>query len=653
MATIAELQTKLTVDNAQFKRGIEESQNRVRSFGESSAASMVKIGAAVVALGYVLKTAFSTLNETTKKFSDLADTSTRIGVGVESLQKLHYVATQSGISVELMDRALGKMEKTLGQAEAGSTQAALAFTSIGLSISALSKMNPAEQYTVISDAIKGLGSVAQQQAASWGIFGRAGGEQLSALKDDVRGLLAEADRLGVALSGPQVRAIKQYGDQVDKVSTLWEVFKAQLVSVVAGPLAQMIQDFGANIEAMGGMGVAAQNFGNIIMPILKDLSHLAEAATLPFKGLEYSIKAAALAAAKLAEIRAKSKLSDVKDLGEVDPEGLKKANNEYINATAYLKAMKEEIKQVTIARIEDNKAQLKPLADLSGGGTGLNTAMDALGIQTQITDQLNLQETAAERAIRAEQKKYDNQKDITSEMRKQVDAAHSLYEEVRSAQTFEKELRKDLDNIEASIRQDQQETAAGIPHAGDRDPTLDQYAPNKDRQGRLLADSSDSQRTLALKADYNNKINDRLEQIKHGELLKSIDLVQFKQAEDDKKALDQLEQRLIEIREALKGGGNGANPPGISNTSEGDKANAYANASDSDIQYGDGPKVPYTRGGKRIGDQTPMQNNKPIQVDVNISASEDFVAKVVQSQENANMIENVSKAQMAQEMRGL
>ncbi len=613
MATIAELQTKLTVDNAQFKRGIEESRKTTQSFANSSVMSAAKIAAGFAAIAVVLRGLAKALSETTDKFSRLSDNATRIGVGVEALQKLHYVATQSGISVETMDKALGKMQKTLGQATSGSSSAILAFTQLGLSVDELSKMDADKQYLAISDAIKNVGSVAQQQAGSWAIFGRAGGEQLSALKDDVRGLLNEADRLGVALSGDQVRAIKQYGDQVEKLDTLWEVFKAQLVSVVAGPLAQMIQDFGANIEAMGGMGAAAEKFGSIIIPILKDIATLTKIAVLPFEGLESSIQAAGLASAKLAEIRAKSKLSDATDLKEIDPEGFKKATQEYFNATSYLKAMKKEIQGIKDASKDANKERLKPLEDLSGGGTGLNTVMDELGAQKAITDQLKLQESAVERAIKIEQRKFDNQKDITSEMKRQVDLSHDLYTEARAAITFQKEMKKDLDNISSSIRQDQEEVRQGLRnaqggqfHEGDRDTTLDSFAPSRDKQGRVAITGEDSQRTVALKEEFNAKIEDRLEQLKHTDLLKSIDTIQFQQATAEKTLLEKLEQRLVEIRDAVGGAGGAVG---------GSQTEALKN-----------------------DQQNPQKELPPQKVEVNISASEDFVTKIVTSNENVAVI---------------
>ncbi len=506
MATIAELQTRLTVDNVQFKRGLEESQAKIAGFSRSSVTSFLKIGAAVASLGYVIKSAFNALHESEERVSKLVDASTRLGIGIPALQRLQFVAEQSGISVESMNNALGKMQKTLGNASAGSEQAAKAFTQIGLSVSDLMKLSPDEQYIAISDAIKGIASPAQQAAAAVAIFSKGGIDQLSALKDNVRGMVDEFKGLGMELTGTQARAVEKYGDEVNKVALIWTKFKDQVAAALAGPLTEMIQGFEESIRSMGGMSVAAQKFADVIMPTLRAVATLAQLAILPFEGLDATIKAAALSAAKLAEIRAKSKLSDATALQEVDPEGLKKANNEYVHAVAYLKAMKEEIKGVKTVS-EDLVSTLPSIADVLMSGDGTNKAMDLLGVQKQITDQLNLQESAVEKAIRAEQKKYDNQKDITAEMRKQVDAAHSLYEEVRAAQSFEKELRKDLDNVEASIRQDQQENDAGIAHAGDRDPTLDQYAPNKDSQGRLLSDSSDSQRTLGLKEDYNNKIN--------------------------------------------------------------------------------------------------------------------------------------------------
>ncbi len=604
MAVITDLIAKLQLDTSQFKAGLSSAQAEVQSFS-SRAATAFKSLAAAFAIGYVFDELAHSILDATHHVEDLVHSSERLGIGVEALEKLNYAANLSGVSTEQLNTSLKFMEKNLGNIELGLAGGKLPqyFKDMKLNVSELLQLPIEKQFTAITAAIDTMPDPLERAAARMAIFGR-GGVVIGSMSGQVEKLSEQFDSLGIGLSTKQADAVVTFGKGVKELGAVWEGFKNQLAAALAGPLTEMLEGFEQSITDMGGMKVVAKELATVIIPLLKDMATLAKVAALPFEGLNDAIKATALASAKLAEIRAKSKFQDAKDFGT--PAEIKAAGAEYANATRYVQGMRDAVKGVVAEQI--NLISIIPSIPTSGGNL------------TAIKDQLSTQESAVTRQIAAEKDRYQAQKDITDEMRKQVEASHSLYEEAKGQRDFDKQRQQDLDSISASMRQDQAENEAGVAHAGDRDKDLDNYKVPKDDNGHVLINKEDSERTAALKEEYNHKVDDRAEQIRHTALLDSIDKVAALHAQEEKDLLSKMNEALQEIKDALqnaKGGSGG----GDKNTPQ--QAAKY-NTSDGQAPWS------VTRTGGGYADVN--QNNRQ-QVQVNISAESGFKAAIANSSE--------------------
>jgi len=257
MATIVELQTKLTVDRSALTQGLSAAAGSVKEFGSTYKAELLVAATATAAFTAGFYILHKVVGEATTRISDLVDTATRLNVGTPELQRLQYAAKQSGIEIGTLNTALGKMQKTIGSAMDGSPAAVAALKSINLSVSDLSDLGADEQYIAIGEGLKSIINPAQQAAAAQAIFGRAGIEQLSLLKDNIKDLVNEYKGLGIELTGPQSAAIESYGDSVGKLDALWEGFKNQLAAALSGPLKKMVEWVANSTVQWGGLSEAA------------------------------------------------------------------------------------------------------------------------------------------------------------------------------------------------------------------------------------------------------------------------------------------------------------------------------------------------------------------------------------------------------------
>lgn len=183
----------------------------------------------------------------------LSETAQQIGVTVEQLQALRLAAEQNGASVEGMERAMGILNRTLGQAQAGLPQAVRAFASIGISKDQLQSFrNGGEALQAVITALSNLRNPAQQAAAAQALFGRGARELMVMLTQGAGAMhrwTEEARRAGV-ITDEQARKADEAEDALNRLAT---TIRANL----AGALADAMPGILAIIDALGRLAVIA------------------------------------------------------------------------------------------------------------------------------------------------------------------------------------------------------------------------------------------------------------------------------------------------------------------------------------------------------------------------------------------------------------
>lgn len=264
MALIAELETKLTVNSREFQSGMATSLSSINGFLQG-AKQLAIVGVIFHELHNAASAFTNMLSQTTEKVSQLVDTSTRLGAGIPELQRLHYAAEQSGLSIGEMDKSLTFLLKNLSLAANGNSALSATFKSLNLDAKELTKLGVDQQYIKIADAIKSIKSPADQTRIAMQLLGRGGARELSLMKDNVQGLTQEFTSLGGELTTNQAKAIEAYGDSVRKLEAVWDAFSLQLTAALAGPFKSLLDYISKTTIEMGGMGNVAKAFASAII----------------------------------------------------------------------------------------------------------------------------------------------------------------------------------------------------------------------------------------------------------------------------------------------------------------------------------------------------------------------------------------------------
>ncbi len=211
-------------------------------------------GAAATAIGYLTMKSVDAVG-------DANDFAKSIGASYTELRKLQKAASLSGVDLATTNVALMKMSDVLGSAFGGNAAAIESFERIGVSVDALKRMKPEQQFVAIGEAINRIKDPSEKIAAARDIFGRSGGSLISFFQN-TRADIAEAgialDRFGIALSQVDVEKIDAAGDAFGEWKFIVEGVGNQLAKQFAPLILDASDRLVQMIDDAGGVGKAVE-----------------------------------------------------------------------------------------------------------------------------------------------------------------------------------------------------------------------------------------------------------------------------------------------------------------------------------------------------------------------------------------------------------
>ncbi len=184
---------------------------------------MIVLGPAAI-LGGLIAAAKSTLT-----FADqLVKASDRTGISTDAIQKLGFIAEQSGNSLDELTSAISQMQNRLAS---GDKSAVAAVEQLGLSLNDLRDQKPDQQFFILKKAIEGVENESERTRIAMDLFGRTGAAILPTL-------VADMDKLTEAsfkMSDATVKSLDDFGDFISRSLTLIKnVIGTAVASVIDG-----------------------------------------------------------------------------------------------------------------------------------------------------------------------------------------------------------------------------------------------------------------------------------------------------------------------------------------------------------------------------------------------------------------------------------
>lgn len=243
------------------------------------------------AVGFSLSTMMS-------KFLSVGDginkVSICIGVSAERLQSLRYAASLSGASAETLDKSMAKLNENIAKAASGKNEElASLFKKLGISLKdANGNLRiAADVMPQFADAIQRNTDAGLRARMMIAAFGEEG-QKLVPMLEGGSGALQEmqdrAKRLGLVMSGDDVKAAVALGDRFSELGMVFDSFGNTLSAKIAPVLTPIIDDLvefiAKNKEAFAGrVSQAVAQFAQAIKRI--DFQALADGCMKAFDAI--------------------------------------------------------------------------------------------------------------------------------------------------------------------------------------------------------------------------------------------------------------------------------------------------------------------------------------------------------------------------------
>ena len=257
MAGIGDLVARLAVDNAPFRKGLQQSTGHMKSFVQGIS-GLIKTGV-VGGLGLATAGVFA-LNKQMGSLDRTAKVSRNSGLGAETVAALGFAAEQSGGSIEGANQVIRDFTKRVGEAQNGSQGAIDVFEQIGIGVDSLASMGADQRLDAVFDGLAGIEDPAQRSAAAMQIFGEQGSALNNLFEQGSEGLAAfkaEAKDLGLGFDSEELAQVEAANDAINRVKRGFSAM-ASTVAVEAAPAIESFFTWMTDTtKSFGGLGAIA------------------------------------------------------------------------------------------------------------------------------------------------------------------------------------------------------------------------------------------------------------------------------------------------------------------------------------------------------------------------------------------------------------
>lgn len=313
---------EIGTDNNPLSRGLKAASQQIAAWG----ANLRQIGTGVAAAGTAITGPIGAAAAVFAAHGDaLEKMSRRTGTSVEALSVLGFAAEQSGESLEVVEKGLQKMQRTIGNAARGTKTETEALARLGLTFAELQGMTADEQFKAIADRIAQIRDPAVRTAEAIAIFGRAGAQLIPIMEGGAKGIAALEDQaraLGLQMSTEDAVAA---ADLTDAMNMVKRTLQAVTVNI-GGAVAPIMTKLATRIAEVAGWTSRwiRENQGVVIMAAKVGAGVTLAGGALVGLGVALSATATAakIAAASIALATAATKIAAITMGAVLSPAGL-------------------------------------------------------------------------------------------------------------------------------------------------------------------------------------------------------------------------------------------------------------------------------------------------------------------------------------------
>jgi hypothetical protein len=196
--------------------------------------------------------------------------SAKVGASTENLSALSLIARTSDADLNQLGAALVRMNKNIGDAQAGVPTAIEYLKDLGLTIDDLAGLDSVEVFELIASRLTAIPNEAKKGRIAIGLFGRAGAMLLPTMRalaeEGLGNVIKRAEELGVLIDHDIAAAAERIKDDVEILKMQGEALGTRFVAGFAPAMSQALQAVSGDLKQTTD---AWQEFGTGVGRIVK------------------------------------------------------------------------------------------------------------------------------------------------------------------------------------------------------------------------------------------------------------------------------------------------------------------------------------------------------------------------------------------------
>ena len=248
---IGSLYYSLNANAAGLFKELNKANKSVKKFSKAARKQVNQSAKAFGAVGVAAAGATAVIVSSQLKAIDaLAKTSNKLGITTKNLAGLTQAAKITGVEQSVLNKALVRQQKAIADANNGLETYARQFRALNLDTKELAKLNPAEQFKVVADALNKVENQTQKTAIAYDIFGGRATDLINTMKLGSEGLNAfeeEAVSLGLAVTRIDAAKVEAANDAIVRAKGAAEGLGNKLTIALAPYIEEVATQF---VDAM-------------------------------------------------------------------------------------------------------------------------------------------------------------------------------------------------------------------------------------------------------------------------------------------------------------------------------------------------------------------------------------------------------------------
>ncbi len=230
-------------------KGMAGINAQVSSMGSNIAASL----AAALSVGAIA----SWVKEATEVAGTFKDLQDSFGATADGLSRIRAGAQLSGTQLADLEGPIGKLVKSLNDADTSGSDAGRALSELGLKASEVKAMAPDQAFIAIAEAMQEVEDGGGKAALATALFGKEGAKLIPVLND-----VAEVGSRYTRITQAQIDAADEFDKSMKRLNGSFQDFKVAVGNSVIPAINRMIDEFNdARAAGLGFMATLGQMQG--------------------------------------------------------------------------------------------------------------------------------------------------------------------------------------------------------------------------------------------------------------------------------------------------------------------------------------------------------------------------------------------------------